>query len=85
MKRIPNKTAIATICYGIKGNQPIEIYDFENEWDLQNETNGKLVYKGFMKDAWHYKYSKYFDSMYRGMTVKDDTLVLYVFTKYETY
>ena len=43
MKRIPNKTAVATVCYGITGLQNIAIYDYENEYDLWMHRNGTLV------------------------------------------
>ena len=86
MKRIPNKTAIATICYGISGLQNIAIYDYENEYDLINLKDGKLVYKGKLNDGrYDYRLSKYFDSEYHGMRIEDGTIVFDVYTRFEAY
>lgn len=86
MKRIPNKTAVATICHGISGNQYVVIYDYENEYDLINRRNGKLVVDGLLKDvAYDYRYGKWFDSEYHGMDIDDGTIVFHVFTKFEQY
>lgn len=86
MKRIPNKTAICTICYGISGNQDIAIYDYENDYDLMNKQNGRLVCDGKLKDlTYNYRFSKWFDSEYHGMDIDDGTIVFHVFTKFEQY
>ena len=86
MKRIPNKTAVATICFGIDSLQHVAIYDYENEYDLIHCENGKLVVDGVLKDVMHdYRFSKYFDSEYHGMKIVDGTIVFKVFTKYEEY
>lgn len=86
MKRIPNKTAVATVCYGITGLQNIAIYDYENEYDLWMNRNGILVCDGKLNDVrYDYRYGKYFDSEYHGMRIEDGTIIFDVFTKYEQY
>lgn len=86
MKRIPNKTAVVTVCYGINGLQNIAIYDYENEYDLMHKRNGKLVCDGKLIDLmFNYRFSKYFDSEYHGMRIEDGTIVFDVFTRYEEY
>lgn len=86
MKRIPNKTAVATICYGISGLQKIAIYDYEIEYDLMNKRSGNLICEGQLSDLMYdYRFSKWFDSEYRGMTVEDGTIVFHTFTKFEQY
>lgn len=86
MKRIPNKTAVCTICWGISGNQHVIIYDYENDYDLSHRRNGKLVVDGKLKDvAYGYRNTRYFDAEYRGMEINNDTIVFHVFTKFEEY
>lgn len=86
MKRIPNKTAVATICYGIGWAQSIKIVDHENEHDLLHRQNGKVVCAGMLKDLMYdYKYSKWFESQYRGMSIEDGSIVFWICTKLEEY
>jgi hypothetical protein len=86
MKRIPNKTAVATICFCISGNQHVVIYDYENEYDLLHEQNGNLVVDGKLKDvAYNWRFGKYFDSECKGIKIEDGTIVFSVYTKYEQY
>lgn len=86
MKRIPNKTAVATICYGISGLQDIIIVDYKSEYDLLNGRNGEVVCSGQVKDLlYDYKYSKWFESEYRGMSIVDGVIVFQTFTKWEEY
>ena len=86
MKRVPNKTAICTICYGITGLQKIKVLDFENEYDLTHDQNGRVAFDGLVKDLlidWHY--CRIADAEYHGMKIDGDTIVMKVFTKYEEY
>lgn len=86
MKRIPSKTAVRTVCYGLSGYQKVEIYDFENQYDLSMEQNGKLVCSGKLLDIVNdYRNAKWFDSQYHGMNLKGDTIVFLIFTRYEDY
>ena len=86
MKRIPNKTAVRTICYGITGNQHIAIYDYDNEYDSAFERNGKLVCDGKLIDLTNnYRFAKWFDSEYHGMSVEEGTIVFHICTAGEEY
>lgn len=86
MKRIPNKTAIATICYGIKGTQKVKVYDYNNEYDLTHEQNEIVVFDGVVSDLLHdWRNVKYSDSEYHGMKIEGDTIIFQVFTKFEEY
>lgn len=86
MKRIPNKTAIMTICFGINTIQEIAIYDYESGFDMMHRKNGKLVCKGKLGDLMYdYRLSKYFESEYHSMVIEDGTIVFNIFTKYEQY
>lgn len=86
MKRIPNKTAICTICWGMKGTQKVRVIDFETDYDCMHDQNGKVVFDGLNKDftiGW--ENSRYNEAEYRGMRIEGDTVVMKVFTKYEEY
>lgn len=84
MKRIPNKTAVATICYGISGLQDIIIVDYENEHDLFNRQNGEVVCSGKVKDLLcDYRLAKWFESEYRGMGLVDGVIVFHIYTKWD--
>ena len=86
MKRIANKVAVQTICYGISGLQKVRIMDYENEYDMTNEQNGKVVYDGLLKDKYgNWTADKYFNSECHGIMLDGDTIVFKVFTKYEQY
>lgn len=85
MKRIPNKTAIATICYGIKGTQKIKVYDYETDYDCMHDQNEIIVFDGLNKDFIGWKYCKHTEAEYRGMRAEGDTIIFKTFTKYEEY
>ena len=86
MKRIPNKTAVITICWGINANQHVVIYDYETDYDRSNRKNGKLVVDGRLGDVMYdYRFCKYFESEYHGMTIDNGTVIFHVYTKFEEY
>lgn len=91
MKRIANDVALATICYCIKGTQTIRIVDFPNEYALNNNKDGAVVYEGFLGDAmYNYRFSKFFDSKVHGIEFDEDedghlVMVFHLFTAFEQY
>ena len=86
MKRIANKVAVATICYGISGYQKIKIVDYENDYDLSWAKNGKVVYEGRLMDGTiRWEYTKWFNSECHGIRLEGDVMVFDIFTKYEQY
>lgn len=86
MKRIPNKTAVRTICYGLRGDQYIAIYDYPSFWDLVNNKNGELVCDGVLMNLdSNYRFNKFFESEYHGLTIEDGTIVFHICTAEDQY
>lgn len=91
MKRIYNDIPLASILYGIRGDQRILIRDWESVNAMHfRTTHGKDKYKvafeGEEKDFHFWQYSKLKASKYYGMEVMEDgTLVFDISTAYEQY
>ena len=59
MKRIANHVAVQTLLYTVRGYQDIEIIDYDNMYNLSENIDGSVVYRGKEVDFVSYKYSRY--------------------------
>lgn len=85
MKRVANSVAVKTILYTIKPYQKIKIVNYGNGWDHANGTGGEVVYDGYAKDTYGYKFAKIGASKVMGLQVVDDTMVFDICMNEDTY